>query len=135
MSKLTETLLYQIKITGLPEPETEYPFCRDIVGAGPGIRKRLQERGLKNWRFDIAWPDRQIAVECEGGAFVNGGHVRGAYYRDNMIKYANAMVNGWVVYRCDMWMIKKGIAISHIEKIINDPMLSLPVLRLDPPKK
>ena len=119
---ITETLLAQIKMTGLPEPVKEYPFTHQIVGSGPGIRMRLQEAGLKNWRFDLAWPEIQFAVECEGGTFTGGAHVRGAYYRDNMIKYNTALLEGWQVYRCDMWMVKKGIVICDIEKMLTIPL-------------
>ena len=118
MSDLVDTLLFQIKVLELPEPVKEYPFTHEIVGSGPGIRKRLNEAGLKNWRFDLAWPTLKIAIECEGGAFVNGGHVRGAYFRDNLYKYGWANFHGWMVYRCDMEMIRKGIAIKHIEGIL-----------------
>ena len=117
MSELVETIRFQIKAVGLTEPVMEYPFCHEIVKPGPGIRKRLQEKGLKNWRFDLAWPELKLAVECEGGAFTSGGHTRGPGFRSDMIKYGTAMYYGWTVYRCDMKMIKTGLAIKHVEKL------------------
>lgn len=34
-------------------------------------------RGRK-WRFDMAWPERFLALECQGGIWSQGRHVRGA---------------------------------------------------------
>ena len=102
---------------GFPEPEREYQFCADVVGHGPGIRQRLKEAGLKAWRFDLAWKDVMLAVECEGGAFVGGRHTRGVGFSDDLIKYGTAMEQGWIVYRCDQKMIKSGQAIDQIIRV------------------
>lgn len=71
---------------GLPEPHTQFRF------AAP-----------RRWRFDYAWPGRSIAVEIEGGLFVNGGaggrHNRGAGMRDDMEKYNAATLRNWRVFR------------------------------------
>lgn len=71
----------------LPQPEREYCFARDIVGHGPGIRKRLRDAGLRDWRFDFAWPEQKAAVEIEGGIWVRGAHVRGEHFESDARKY------------------------------------------------
>ena len=52
-------------LTNLPEPTREYKFVREVVGNEKGVRKRLVARGIKDWRFDFAWPDSKVAVEME----------------------------------------------------------------------
>jgi len=91
-------------------PETEYRFCAHHVGGGVGIRKRLKAAGLKDWRFDFAWPDKRLACEVEGGGFVGGRHTRGAGFREDCHKYHHAMRLGWTVYRYEESLIKSGDA-------------------------
>jgi len=51
------------------------------------------------WRFDFAIPDIKLAIEIEGGIFVNGRHTRGKGYYSDMIKYRTATYMGWDVVR------------------------------------
>lgn len=53
----------------------------------------------RKWRFDFADVDRKIAVECEGGVFSYGGHVRGKGYMNDTEKYNQAQIFGWKVLR------------------------------------
>src|SRR5262245_56603344 len=63
-----------------PVPEAEYVF------APP-----------RCWRFDLAWPERYLAVEIEGGNFRQGAHVQGARLRAEYEKLNEAALRGWVV--------------------------------------
>lgn len=71
------------KRTGLVMPVPEYRF----------------NRGKSQHRFDFAWPDKKLAVECEGGVFSGGGHTRGSGYVKNLIKYNLAIELGYFVLR------------------------------------
>lgn len=73
---------------GEPEPVEEYRFHE-----------------TRRWRFDFAWPTEKVAVECEGGTFVNGGHNRGRGYSKDCEKYNTATVLGWRVFRCTRDML------------------------------
>ncbi len=84
-------------LTDLPKPTQEYRFVREIVGDGPGIRKRIKAAGLQDWRFDFAWVDEKVAVEMDGGIWTQGAHVRGNHYESDRKKYNAAQVNGWIV--------------------------------------
>ena len=53
----------------------------------------------RNFRFDLALPLFKIAIEYEGGVFINGGHSRGKAYSINCDKYNLAADDGWLVYR------------------------------------
>ncbi len=96
-----ETLLIQLKLSGLPEPQREYLFHRK-----------------RKWRFDLAWPELLIAVEVEGGIWTGGRHVRGEGYEADCEKYNEAQLAGWMVLRFTPGMIKKGNAGGVIEMAI-----------------
>lgn len=93
-----ETLLIQLQLAGLPEPQREFMFHRK-----------------RKWRFDLAWPDLMIAVEVEGGIWTGGRHVRGEGYEKDCEKYNEAQLAGWMVLRFTPGMIKRGKAGGVIE--------------------
>lgn len=100
-SELEYELYFQMKAIGLPEPEKEYRF-----------------HPVRRWRFDYCYPDKMLAIEIEGGAWVNGRHNRGKGFEEDMRKYGAAMELGWNVYRCGGGMIKDGTAVSTIERLL-----------------
>lgn len=104
-----EALVFQCKAVGLPEPLREFRFHHK-----------------RRWRFDLAWtfqPDRQVylvAVEIDGGAFLPGGsrHTRGAGYREDCEKLAEAACLGWRVIRILPEHVTNGKAIAWLEKLL-----------------
>jgi very-short-patch-repair endonuclease len=53
----------------------------------------------RQWRADFAWPDQKVILECEGGIWNNGGHVRGVHYSCDCEKYNQAQILGYRVLR------------------------------------
>ena len=100
-SSLETALALQIRALNLPEPEQEFRFHK-----------------TRRWRFDFAWPELMLAVEVEGGTFSNGRHSRGKGFEEDCIKYGSAMELGWNIYRCTGGMVKSGVAIDSIIKLI-----------------
>ena len=99
-SVLENNLLLQIKAVKLPIPEQQYMF-----------------HDTRKWRFDFAWPDIKLAVEVDGGTWINGGHNRGSGIERDCEKYGEAMLFGWDIYRCTGNMVKHGRAIKTIEQL------------------
>jgi hypothetical protein len=105
---LGDLLAYIVRITGLPEPQREYSF------AAPQRR----------WRFDLAWKDRMLACEAEGGSWVNGAHSRGKHFESDCQKYNEAALQGWLVLRFTAAMIRSGEALAMIKRALerNSPI-------------
>jgi hypothetical protein len=63
-SAYADTLGFQCRALGLPEPASEFYFAKPRM-----------------WRFDFCWVDRKLALEVQGGLFKpdgGGRHNRGA---------------------------------------------------------
>ena len=81
-------------------PIPEYRFGAFACGGpGDGLKARLKEAGLHDWRFDWAFPSYQIFCEVEGGVFSGGRHTRGAGYSSDLDKYNTAASMGWLGFR------------------------------------
>ena len=77
--------------------ERQYRFSAQYVGPGPGLRKRLEAAGLRDWRFDFAFPAQQVACEINGGIYTKGRHIRPEGYLDDCEKLRDAAKLGWRV--------------------------------------
>lgn len=104
------------RLAGLPPAKPEYRFAAMATGGiGKGVRNRLLLAGLKDWRFDLAYPDHLVAVEVDGGAFIQGRHARGAGMRDDCAKISTAAALGWRVLRVLPEQIARGQAFGWLE--------------------
>lgn len=101
MSLLEEILYQQIIDDKLPKPEREYKF-----------------HPKRKWRFDLAWPVAFIAVEIEGGVWVQGRHNRGKGFLNDIEKYNTATILGWKVLRFSGEDIYNGEALKTIRYMI-----------------
>lgn len=70
------------------------------------------------WRFDFAWPEHRVALEIEGGIWTGGGHTRGRGYREDMEKYNEAALHGWLVLRFTPKQIKFGDAVALLDRAL-----------------
>lgn len=90
-----------------------------ILGkAIPPCVNEWQFDSSRKWKFDYAWPTYNIAMEFEGGTFINGAHTRGAHYESDCIKYSEAAILGWCVIRVTAAMVREGIAITLLIKAL-----------------
>jgi len=88
----------------------------DVVGllvrqmAREGLPQAIREHRfhpIRRWQFDLAYPDRFIAFEYEGGIFSGGAHTRGKHFQSDCEKYNTAALMGWRVFRLHGDMIYK----------------------------
>lgn len=69
--------------SGLPYSQTEFRFHPD-----------------RKWRFDFAWPGKLVALEVQGGIFIQGRHSRGAALLKEWEKLNAAAGLGWRILYC-----------------------------------
>jgi len=98
VNDLADTLAAQIRMVGLPDPVREHKFHE-----------------TRKWRFDLSWPDRMVAIECEGGIWSRGRHTRPEGFMGDIAKYNAAAMLGWTVYRVTSAMIEDGTALQLVE--------------------
>lgn len=103
MSDAEASMLYHLRVAGLPEPEQEYRF------AAPA----------RQFRADFAYPERRLLIEVEGGAYTRGRHVRPAGFEKDCEKYNLAALLGYTVLRFTPGMIDRGEAIATIERFMD----------------
>ena len=110
------TLARHIEWEGLPAPEVEYHFAKDVG---------------RNFRFDFAWPEQKVAAEVDGAKFMlrrsraQGGRMVpvGAHSRREDLARGNLAAQlGWCVLRFTPDMVSKGEAIQILKEIfMKDP--------------
>ena len=76
----------------------------------------------RKFRFDFACKEIMLGVECEGGIWTKGRHVRGKGFEDDCFKYDLAVELGWGVLRYTAGMIESGEAILQVERIVKERM-------------
>jgi hypothetical protein len=85
---------------------------------GPSYVRELYFHKPRRFHFDFAWPEKKVAVEIEGGVWINGGHTRGLIFTSNCEKYNLAIFDGWAVFRLTPAQIQLPIC-GQIRDFIN----------------
>lgn len=99
--------LTRLRQVGLPEPVTEHKFCDH-----------------RRWLFDLAFPAAMVAVEIEGGVWIEGGgrHTRAQGYKADTEKYNHAQLMGWIVLRYVPDDIMSGAFTIDVEQALKERM-------------
>jgi len=79
----TDIVTAYFKSQGIPAPVYELRF-----------------HAIRKWRFDLAWPDKKVALEVQGGIFTGGRHNRGAAMLKEWEKLNTAAGMGWRLLYC-----------------------------------
>lgn len=114
-SELEQLFMNQVRAAGLPLPGVEVHFAKERVGSATGIRKRLKKYGLKDWRFDFVWRAHRVAVEINGGNYVQGRHSNATALTDEYRKINKAQQLGYKVLLFDGGMVKSGEALRQVK--------------------
>lgn len=100
-SAIEQAFAFQLRAVKLAEPVREFRF-----------------HPIRLWRFDFAWPDKKLAVECEGGVWVGGRHTQPSGFLDDCEKYNAAALLGWRVLRFPSAAVKSGAAINMTQEAL-----------------
>lgn len=93
----------QVRSMGLDGSRPRFRFSRHYIDKSMPIREGLAKAGLKDWVFDMAWPDIKLCVDIDRF--------------NNFEKKAKAIELGWLVYDCRQGMVTSGAAIHTIEMV------------------
>jgi len=111
---LAKRLIAKAKRTAL-----EDILFRDLAGLNlPVPQREYRFHPVRKWRFDLAYPSRFIAIECDGGTWSGGRHVRGAGYQRDAEKFNAASRLGWAVFHYTGAMIRSGDAAREIAEAL-----------------
>ena len=61
--------------------------------------KEYRFHPTRKWRFDYAFPSIRVAIEIDGGVWINGRHNRPSGFLGDMEKFNAAATLGWVVLK------------------------------------
>jgi len=103
-----EALVTQARWLGWPPPTREFRFDPK-----------------RQWRFDLAWPERRLAVEVEGGQW-RGGH-GGSRFELDIEKYNAAALANWTVIRVTPRMVEDGRAADVIARALDTAPILGPI--------
>ena len=87
---------------GIPRPELELVFHPE-----------------RKWRFDFAFPKAKLAVEVDGGVWIQGRHTRGSGFVKDMEKYNAATILGWRILRFQPQDLTKLATLAAIKLSLN----------------
>ena len=76
-----------------------------------GYRREYRFHAIRDWRFDVAWPHLQFAIEIEGIRRKKEDatrHQRAKGFEEDCEKYEAALLDGWMVYRIPQTWIYQG---------------------------
>lgn len=90
---------------------------------GPALLKEAKFHPTRQWRFDFFRRDKLggVAIECEGGCWSGGRHVRGAGFIHDCQKYNAAASFGILVFRLTGELIKTETLIT-IMRVMEERM-------------
>lgn len=99
------------------------------------MEKHLRELGIRflreyrfhpvrRWRFDFIIDDlddcsRKVAIEIDGGTWIQGRHTRGKGFEADLRKMNEAAKLGWTVIRFTPSMIERGESKEFLRKLFN----------------
>lgn len=122
-SRLELLFAEQVRGARLPAPEREYRFAPprrwlfDFAWNLVTVGSWHYDRGLRGEPFHRSV--QPIAVEIEGGTYVEGRHSRGQGFEKDCEKYAEALISGWRVLRVTGAMVLDGRAIALTRRLFD----------------
>ena len=104
----------------MTKSDLEQAFQQQLTLCGYEVEQEYMFHPTRRWRFDFAFQTVKIAAEIEGGTWSGGRHTRGGGFREDCIKYNEAVLLGWKVYRFTGDMVTDGLALEYIEKALEN---------------
>jgi len=104
-----------------PKPTSNDLFttiCRTQLGVE--CVKEYRFHPTRKWRFDYAFVEHKIAIEVDGGVWINGRHNRAAGYVKDLEKFNAAAAMGWVVIKYTPEQLYRSATFDLIKETIKN---------------
>jgi len=82
--------------------------------------KEFKFHPTRKWRFDYAIPEHKIAIEVDGGIWINGRHNRASGYIKDMEKFNAAASLGWVILKVTPQELYRTATLNLIKETIKN---------------
>jgi very-short-patch-repair endonuclease len=106
------------------ESKIEKEFLERWTSRYPDLKLQREMRfhPVRKWRFDFGSVEAKVAIEIEGGIWVNGAHNRGEHFESDAVKYNTAQSSefGWIVFRLTPALLRDEPTLLMIAKTIMD---------------
>lgn len=73
---------------------------------------------VRKWRVDFAFEKQKLAIEVEGGIWMQGRHSRGSGFEADCEKYNALTLAGWGLLRFTGKTIRSGQALRTIQEAL-----------------
>lgn len=107
-----------LKQTFKPGSLLELRLQSDLDKIGIPYVREYKFHPTRKWRFDFYIDQGKIAIEAQGGTWVNGGHSRHSGYENDCRKFAEAAILGITVLAFTTDQIKSGEAADTIKRLL-----------------
>jgi very-short-patch-repair endonuclease len=89
-----------------------------LRAVGIAFEREYRFHPTRRWRFDFAMPTQKVAVEVQGGVWVNGRHATGSGITGDCEKFSVAAGLGWRVLPVTPAQVKSGDALEWITRAL-----------------
>lgn len=89
-----------------------------LTGMGISYETEYRFHNTRKWRTDYYISDYNLAIEIEGGVYINGRHTRPSGFMRDIEKYNQLTVYGIILLRYTPRMIKKCEFTKDLDDII-----------------
>ena len=126
-TEVAATLINLVKAARRTEVEDEMAFNLKAAKVTPPIREFAFAKGIgRDWRLDFAWPDVLVALEIQGGGWLEpdedgnrrGAHGGGTALERDCEKYSRAAALGWRVLQVTPSHVKSGQTLGWVEEAL-----------------
>jgi len=99
MIRLNQLFQFSLRSNGI-EFVTEYEFDKFNAKNIGVVERGKPVKRPRRWRADYYFPQGNLVLEIEGGAFTGGRHTRGAGFVKDIEKYNALTIQGIKLLRC-----------------------------------
>lgn len=95
-------------------------LLRELLDDGFTIRLEFKFHPTRRWRFDVAILDRLLALEIDGGGYIQGRHHRKAGRDADNEKSREAQALGWMIVRVGWENVQSGEALDLLRRFAKE---------------